>query len=540
MLNVLVVDDEQAIREGIQSSISWEKYDIRICGAADSAFEALNLIDSIYPEIVILDIRMNDMDGLELLEIINNKYPTIKVILISAYDDFHYAQRAIELKAFSYLLKPIDADKLLAKVLEAKALIDQQDKKIKADQDLNNKLQRNIPILRDTFFIQLINNKISDMQNIKDRTDFLGINLDEAEYMIAIVKIDDTSYYSKTSEYHKNLIKIAIINNIENYFMENIAYHCYCYNLQDNIGLLLCGDHMDKTAINTVFSHLQQLANTSLNTSLTFAMGKVYKSLAEISLSYFEALEALDYEFVLGRNEIIDIEDVYKNVQNASADNTLQETVKALTNKLTSVLKANNEQNVHQVIDEIIQNIQYIISENIKEKDRVLLILSFYISESIMSLNINIDKHFTGDMDFYNQLIKLSTMDAISGYIHNYFGNVFAEMQNRREHHNSYLVSRAIDSINQNIYKDISLTEVAKSVYINPNYLSRIFKQETNKSFIEYVTEVKMNESKKLLKTSLYKIYEIAGMLHYRDVNHFTKVFKKYFGVTPTEYRELV
>ena len=126
MIDILVVDDEKKIREGITLNIDWAAHDINVCGTASSGFEALDMIDMFMPGIVITDISMSDMDGLELLKIINQTYPTVKVILISGYKEFEYARKAVALNAYSYLTKPINSKLLLDKVKEAKDIIEKQ------------------------------------------------------------------------------------------------------------------------------------------------------------------------------------------------------------------------------------------------------------------------------------------------------------------------------------------------------------------------------------------------------------------------------
>lgn len=541
MLNMLIVDDEQKIREGIRNSIDWKKYQINICGVASCSSEAFNIIDQYNPQIVILDIKMSEseMDGLELLEIINEKYQTIKVILISAYDDFEYAQKAIELKAFYYLLKPINSDKLLSKVLEAKKAIEQQYQKVKDDQNLNDKLKKYIPILRDSFFIQLAKGKITDPQVINDRADFFGIKLNPLKFIILIIEMKENFYHKTLSEYDLNLFKLAVINTSENLFKEK-GYNSYSFNLDDNIGLLICGNEIDKSTVKNISKNLQLWVNKSLGLSLTIALGNIYEGFSSISYSYFEALEALDYKLILGKNEVIDIEDVYNSNTEKSIRNNFEEVLNNNIIKLTNALKLSNSENIESIIDDIMSNFQQAVTIDIKNSGHLLFMLSFSLRKSLVLLDVNIDELLNKEKDLYNELKKLETINDIKIFIKNYLEKAMKQFQNNQNHHNSFWVNKAVEYINENVYSNLSLSEVSKAVYINPNYLSKIFKQTMEKSFIEYVTEIKIGEAKKLLGTTCYKIYEIADLLHYKDVNNFTRVFKKVLGVTPTEYRELL
>jgi len=542
IINVLIVDDEETIREGIRRNIDWENYDIRICDAVDSGFKALNIIDRNPPDIVITDIRMGEIDGLELLHIINEKYPTIKVILISAYNDFQYAQKAIELNAFYYLLKPIDSQKLLTKVLEAKSALEKQCESIKMDIDLNKKLENYIPILIDIFFTQLITGKITDIQAIKDRASFLSINLDSSQYNVLILELDDGFYNKSVSEYDKNLFKLATMNDSEKEFT-NKGYSCYTFNLGDNIGILVNGNNIIIEEVLNICLQIKTWTNSSLGLLLTVAVGKVHYGISEIVLSYTEALDAFEYKFLLGKNEIIDIEKVYKNHIKSIHSNNLEELINNALNKLVTALKINNEHTITMLIDELSLIVEQAISENFKQTDRILFILSFFLVKSLLALDINMENLNIEDSNLYNQLKSLNSIIDLNPFINNYFSTIRKELEHKQNNHNSFLVKKAIasihNSIHNTIHKDLSLTEIAKSVYINPNYLSKIFKQDTGKSFIEYVIEIKMTEAKRLLTTSHYKIYEIADLLQYKDVNHFTKVFKKVYGVSPKDYREL-
>lgn len=539
MVNILIVDDEQTIREGIRSSIDWGKYGISICDAVDNGFMALNIIERDSPEIVITDIRMSDMNGLELLQIVKEKYPMIKVILISAYNDFQYAQKALELNAFYYLLKPIDSEKLLQKVLEAKNSIQIQYEKIKLDLQLNNRLKSSIPILRDNFFKQLINGKISDTKIINERMDFLKVDLKGPQYLSLILQIDEGYHNKTTSEYDKNLFKLAVMDTSEELF-KGESYNCVAFNLEDTIGLIIHGEELNRFCIQSTCKTLQQWANNSIGLSLTISMGKIHSNFTGIPISYREALDALEYKLIIGRNEIIDIEEIYKNEGIRFSKINFQELLNTASDRLSNSIKTSNYDSINAIIDEIIANFEQVVRANIKDAESLLFILCFFLTKSLISLDINFEKLSSIDVDLFNELKKLATIGEIKAYIHKYIDTIIVELNKTQTSHNSFLINKAIESINSNLYTDVSLTGVAKSVYVNPNYLSKIFKQETGKSFIEYVTEMKMNEAKKLLKTSHHKIYEIADMLQYRDVNHFTKVFKKVYGVSPTEYRELM
>ena len=540
MINVLIVDDEYSIREGIKNNISWAEYGLRVCGTAASGFEALELVDKEMPEIIILDIRLSDMDGLEVLEVVKEKYPHIKVILISGHDDFEYAQKAIELDAFSYILKPIDDKKLLAKIIDAKKIIEDQFNKIKSDENLNKQLKKNIPILKDIFLNQIVTGKLTDLQTMKERSEFLGIELSMSQYTVLVLELQDDNLVSKRSEYDKNMLKLAVINHLESMLGKTFSH--YSFNLVNNIGVIIQGDNIDRTLLKNTCVEFKDYVNKSMGLLITIGLGRIHEGIHGIPFAFREALDALEYKLLLGCNVVIDIENIQVsqvNEKTVFAEDVFEDTIKKLEDDLIYSLKTLNRKKVAQITDNIVATLGETLRINIEKTDRLIFLMSFFLTKLLLTLDIKIEKFFDQGNEIYDDLRNLETIDQFGEYINRFFDKVMNILQNKQESKNSFLVSKAIEYIKENIYNDISLTKTADAIYISPNYLSRIFKQEMNETFIEFVTNSKMTEAKELLKNTNYKIYEIADMLKYKDVNHFTRVFKRVFSVTPTDYREL-
>jgi len=537
MINVLIVDDEYTIREGIKNTFKWDEYGLKVCGTASSGYEALELIEKYTPEIVILDIKLMDIDGLEVLEVIREKYSNIKVILISGYDEFEYAQKAIELNAFSYILKPIDDKKLFSKILEAKNIIEDQFNKIRSDENLKKQLKDNIPILRDIFLNQIASGKLSDENIIKDKAKFLGIELDMPQYAALVLELQNYKNDGEISEYDKSMLKLAVENSLKNMFQCMFKY--YSFNIDNNIGVLIQGNEINRKLLVKKCTELKDHVNKSIGLMLTIGLGKIHEGIKGISLAFREALNALEYKILLGNNVIIDIENINTNEKNLLIGNIFEDTINKMENDLIYSLKIFDREKVWQITHKIIVALEETLRANIEESEHLIFLLSFFITRILFALNIRIEDFFNHGNEIFDDLKNLQTINQFEEYLNRLFERVICELQNRQNSNNSFLIKKAIEYISRNIYNDISLTKTADALYISPNYLSRVFKQEMNETFIEYVTTVKMNEAKKLLKNSNYKIYEIADMLKYKDVNHFTKVFKKVFGVTPMEYREL-
>jgi two-component system, response regulator YesN len=538
MINVLIVDDEEQIREGIKGGIDWSTYGINIVNTVGSASEALNAIELSAPHAIILDIKMSEMDGLELLEIIHEKYSSIKVVLISGYDDFSYAQKAIELNAFCYLLKPLDDKELLSKILEIKQLIESQLSIVRKDEEFKKKFEENMPILRDNFFLQLMRGKISEFNSFKEKIDFLKLKLESPEYLVITLDLDNNSTSKSSSVYDQNVFKFAIMSTAENLF--NKAYSCYCFNMDDNIGLLISGSALELMDIKNICVSLKEWVNATLSLSISIGIGSVCQNFSHIMFSCRESLDALAYKLILGRNEVIDVSNFPEIEKTKLTETGFDAILKDREEGLIYAIRCEDLAAAEEKFKGIILTLKKLIEVDIKMTNRLVYLLSFFLTKLLISLDISLDSFLEEETNFYTILEKFKTIEDINDYIKKYLQRVMLIFQEKQKKNANYHLNKAIEFINNNKYNDISLTNVANSLYIHPNYLSKIFKQNIGTSFVEYAINLKMNEAKKLLKSSNFKVYKIADMLQYKDINHFTRLFKKTFGLSPSDYRDLL
>jgi len=535
MVKLLIVDDEATIRKGLSTVIKWDNYGINVCGAAESGLEALSMIEQNAPDIVLLDIMMSDMDGLEVLEVLNKKYPNIKVILISGHDEFEFAQKAIELNAFCYILKPIDINNLLEKVLEAKKQIEITHEKIKADEELNRRLKESLPMLKESFLFNLMLGKLKNHEYILDKADFLNIKLKNVEYLVVIFEIQNIKDNNSINEYNKNLFNVSIIRTAEEHLGK--IYNIYPLNINDRNVILITFTKISMKSIVNECTFIRDWTNQTLSLPIATGIGQIYNDPVLISHSFKEATEALEYKVLLGENEIIEYEKIYRNDTSQAIKNSLMLKLDEVEDELLSALKTLNKEKVEDIVLRIITELTNVIESDIKNANWQLFLLSFFLSKIVISLKINNEKILSHGYDLYNKLCGMETVREIKAYIADYLNMILNELENSQTNYNNLLVKRVIEYLKENIYNNITLTDAAEFVYISPNHLSKIFKQNMGETFINYVVNLKMNEAKKLLKNSSFKIYEISEKLGYKDVNYFSKNFKRIFNVTPSEYR---
>ena len=538
MIDVLIVDDEKKIREGIRNSIDWGSYGINVCGMASGGLEALDMIDMFMPGIVITDISMADMDGLELLEIVNQTYPTVKVILISGYKEFEYARKAVALNAFSYLTKPINSQTLLEKVVAAKEEIEKRISEVKINDVIRKRLRENILVVRDSFFSNLMEGRIRNRQEIESRAEFLEIDLDYTQFLVCIMSFEAGGAIRNKNFYDISFYKAAIMSKTE----EKIGdmYTCYVFNLGAGIGVMVCSDRIEKVLLTDRLEQIKNWVNNNMGLSLSVGVGNVSGSIDKVTLSYRTASDAIQYSVVLGKNVVIDSDKITDTTKEKIAMEDFESIMGKNEEILITAVKNSDRHLVRDSLDEIFASVNQIVRNDIRQKERVIFLLAFYLTKILFALEIQGHRYYGNENDLFSVMNAMTGMGDIRDFMKDFFMEVIKELEKTKQSKNSYLVSQALKFMD--VYQDgsVTLVSVAERLQIHPSYLSKIFKQETGESFSEHLIKNKMNSAKHLLKTTNQKVYEIANNLGYKDVAHFTKLFKKTFGVSPTEYRNLV
>ncbi len=539
MIDIIIVDDEKAIREGIAASIPWQQHDINVCGIASGVSEALDLIEKYMPNIVITDVSMPEISGLDLLEIVNRTYPNIKVILISGYRDFEYARRAVTNNAFCYLTKPLVAETLIQKVLEAKQEIDARLQEVKLNDNIRRKLRENIMVLKDNFFRLLMEGRTRQRADIMDRAATAEIDINYTNYIVCVAEFELAASQKKLNIYDFSFYKAAIMSTIEENLEE--IYKCYTFNLDNRIGILICSNQqIQRSILINKLNDVKSWVNKNMGLSLSIGIGNTCGSVEKVALSYISALDAMLYRVVLGKNVVVDAEQKINASKEKMVVEDFDNILKNSEEDMVFALRNVNQEEAKKIIEQIMQASRQIAANDVHQKERIAFLLSVFIIRVIYSLEISNYRFYNKENDLYNEINEQISIDDMKIFISGIINEIIHAIEESDSKQNNFLVNKGLRYIKESVYEDVSLVTIAERLQIHPNYLSKIFKQVTDESFTDHVIRFKMTEAKKLLKTTNAKVYEISDKLGYKDVAHFTKLFKKHFGISPTEYRQLL
>lgn len=533
MYKLFLVDDEIDLVEGIRTSIDWNHYDIEICGEADNGVTALGKILLLKPDIIIMDIRMPKMNGLELLQNITSHKLKSKCIILSGYDDFSYAKKAIELNACNYLLKPCRPRDILESVLDIIKIIEKENIKEELLKKYQIEFNENLPTIKERFLRTMLKNPIIDDHNIWAKFESFNINLRNSNLVVSIITLD---YSTVLHELYSSTDIGNIKNSIKNFININMNQLNFYEVLEDEEDILLIisldkKEDYKKDLLETL-NNIKDSIKLSLGFSVTIAIGSLVNSLLNINESYCSADIAIGSKFFLGDDRLITPEDI-NTIDYKPNSYPLNEEL-----SIINALRILDENSLKESIENFYN---YLSSNGIPSKDHMkgaTLSLLGSVYKFCIESNIDINSSSNRNFSAFDKILNCSTLSEIKDQIQLILNSIFYRI-NDIEKQNS-LVKIAVNYITQNYNKDISLETIAKQIYITPGYLSQLFKQETGINFLEFVNKYRIEKSKEFLKNKTLKNYEIATLVGYSNEKHFSKTFKKYTGLTPTKYKDSI
>jgi two-component system response regulator YesN len=537
MYKLLVVDDEYNIRDGIVNAIPWHTCNAEVVGDAGSGIEALKKVEQFHPDIVITDIYMDDMDGLELAESLRQKYPSIKVIILSGYDEFEYAKKALQLKIFSYLLKPVLPEELMKVVREVIDEIQNEERLKKKIGMLEKEMKINRQMLRERILNDLVHGRIRRDNEFSERLLLAGINSDKGAYACLIFSMDGYYDLLETHGMEKVYKMLQCIQEITgSIFEKGFDTWSYIDNMGNIIAVLggaAAGRSRNLSDVDTRIEKLKHVIKGTMDITLTVAVGGFYGDILEVPESYTEALKALDMRVWAGKDCVIYIDDAYS----ISGDRFIYP-----EDRENAILAAINEDDDIKIRSCVKAFFDFLRSRNYpKEHVRVALMELFaVIARKFMDNSVDIYKLYERNiLDPYKALDRFDTIDEINNWLIKIISGCVCELRKNRSISVKSVINKARSYIEANYTSpDISLNSIAEHVYLNPAYFSKLYKKETGETYMEYLTSLRISRAKALLRDTNIRVSDIGAAVGYLNSQYFATFFKKVTGKTPIEYRE--
>lgn len=518
MFKVLIAEDEKLIREGLASSIQWEKYNLRVVGKASSGREAIELFKKYKPDILITDIKMPFHDGLEVIKYAKCIKNNLKCIIISGYDDFEYARTAIKLGVSDYILKPIELEKVEQKLAEL--IVELADQKKKEEN-----IRIAIRTLRKYILIESVYGNPIDSNN------FLKIN---GEYLINRNAYFD--FYLTDIRIDEKLINITqdielfldrIIDKVRNSDDNNI-----CEDVE--LEMFLLNRYQEKIRIGVVFFSEKNHTLNSIAEKYLLQIKKLIPIGDIVSGGLVDNLQKLHHSYTTARLKLLLKKTL--NIEKEVLDKDYTDNQITQLFKIDLLLKFIREGNTYAV-KRWFDNLEDVM-RNSEEELNLSVIARLYFSISKLSdeCGINLPKSMGFDENtVVEDRINIFTLFYKLKYV---VFSIITRFSTRDKNYARDLIEKAKKYIDEHYADwDLSLEKLADYLNLNPSYLSSLFKDTCGISYIEYLTRCRLEKAKQFLKDPKVKIGYVAKKIGYNNKAYFNFLFKKYFGITPTDYR---
>jgi len=523
---VLLADDEEEIRTGISRKIGWASLGFQLVGEAGNGVEALELAEQLRPDVVLTDIKMPFMDGLELCRRLRMSLPGARLVVFSGFDDFEYARQAMSLGVSEYILKPINAPELIQVLEKLRGQLDRQRLERRDMETLRRRYEESLPVLRELFYTRLLSGQIRPEQ-VQDRAARYEIDLPQGLWTAALVHVDGPGDEGERDE----LLLLSVQSFLEKHFaLEGCAARVVLY--EDMAALLVHLDREDRLyPLLEELERLSRLSQSYLGLRLTAGVGLPCRGAEELDRSAAGARSALDYRVLAGGGRVIYIGD--QEPQNAAAPSFDEEDQRALS----AAVKLGGKEQAEAVVRELMERLRH-AGLSLSKCDLFLLEVVTCLVRLTRSGGLAVEEVFGEGFTGAVSVSDFSSLEELGSWLGERCGRLHDLLGRRRSDSTWQMVERAENYIAEHYTdEELSVEALCAHLHLSPTYFSTVFKREVGLSFTAYVTKLRMEEAARLLRETDQKTYLIAEATGYSDPNYFSYVFKRHFGQSPSKFR---
>lgn len=523
-LKVMFVDDEEKTRKLLRVFVDWQSIGYEPVEDAASANQAMELIREVHPDVVITDIEMPYINGLEFAQMLSEEYPQIVVVVLTAHDVFQYAQKSVELGIKSFLLKPIRRKELIEVMTDVRRDIMEERRTLYEFEGLKKRIADTRMLIIQNFMNNLLLNKV-EHKNLWNTIQYYGIPLrqDGGYYNVLVLMVEqhnDPEEEELRRQQCMELLSAAISRLSEVMLLKDVHQNLILLSQNRKINLM------------SYAAHFSVLIEEKLSFRVYAGCGSPVESLEEIRYSYKQA---------------------YKNAVMASYSHNkaflssghgqdkagLQELIQNLSEEMPLYLGIPAGDKVRQLVDSAYDTLRASGESSMSD----YLVISYSIVNVTLSTlsdnGIPYIEIYSTDHLPYEKILGLRAVEEIEKYVRQFTDYTVFQIEEYMNKKNSMLVHKIVQYMNEHMDDStLSLTKISKINYINNSYLSRTFKAVMGINFMDYLVSIRIETAKKLLSSTNLRIYEVARSVGIEDPNYFSKFFKKHTQETPAQYRE--
>ncbi|CAH8719788.1 response regulator transcription factor [Paenibacillus thiaminolyticus] len=514
MYRVFLVDDEPFIIEGLQTILEWNDYGLSVAGTAENGEDAWEKLQQQPVDLIITDIMMPRMTGLQLIEKVKEAHPQTRFIILSGYNEFMYVKEGIKLGVENYLLKPINIEEFRSTLETTVQKIDQSRVHRMAE-------QHNRDILRDNVLYRWLRDLIH-LEELQQRADLLDIHFIHPYYMVVLVRpepqMDHEADYDKQEE---------VVSHARRLLKQ--ANGGFCVPEWDGETAIIFGLYRsgDKEELMGRLREWKREVEGMLSTSLQITLGSVQEGYAHASASYLHAKRVQPYHLVRADDEWVDADEIadYRSSRPADVQPETEPYVKLLYDRDKEQLRKQLEADFEQLSATIgvtprdIRNfaVELLIAWKQSVKDT-----AHYLLEE--------------ERDWFDEVYHIQTLEVLKDHVLQVGYRIMGQLA--EPEHMSPVIKQVLHDIQGRYAEELSLKTLSQVYNINPVYLGQLFQKEVQSTFSDYLNKTRIKMAKEMLVNTNQRMTDIASNVGYWDKSYFYKQFRKYVGVSPKEYRE--
>ncbi|WP_333647770.1 response regulator [Lacrimispora sp.] len=526
MIKLLIADDEPLVQIGIKSMLNWADYGIEICGAAMNGKNALEMIAEYSPEIVITDIRMPIMNGLELAKACRETYGNIPVfIFLTSYEEFQLIKEAMSYEAVDYLIKlELNAEALSETIKKALSRLET----LQVSMEYKNSGRPLLQSYYEKFFMRLLHNLFDSEEQFELQSRDLKLDFTDQCYVTALCEIREENYkdmdYTKLMNLYNSTLQMAkeiICKHVPAYVVSlDMKHFAVIFHLSSQ------EDYREEAVLQALHNAAQMVHNY-FNVTVFTGVGTPVSPPLKISESYQEARQAKS--LAESRQPVV----FFTDNDTASIRNSFN--ISVFKNDMTKAFNEFDTDVLFHALTEIIGLFESHPARYLQAADGACNLL--YLALSLLpDGEENMTEIFSSYSDGYRSIYRFSSVDQIVEWMTVFRDGLCQVLKSKRKTYKAHVITNVQKYIDNHVAEKLSLNEVAGVFGLSPNYLSILFKKNSSLGFSEYIAQAKINKAKSMLLEEDMKIYEAADKLGFESAFYFSKVFKKVTGLSPREF----
>lgn len=538
MHKVLIVDDDTFARTHLKSLIDWEKHGLMICGEASNGENAIELIEADHPEIIITDISMPVMDGIGLIEYTRRNHPEIQLIALSGYDDFDYVRQSMKMGVVDYLLKHrLNSEELLNILRTVVERIGREQAEKTQKKQLQAQLRLGKATLQREFLKQLIEGGVTDRHEIETNLESLELGLTPYNLAVMIAEIDDFKILEEKYTVKELDRFIQAFLDLAGEVMRDFNNSAVFYLASGRFVVLFSFGQTysglyHHTQITGCIERIRNSVKRYLNITVSFGVSRISHGWESLPKCYLEAERLLKNKFYQGKDQ------VYWDCDQSSLESDDFSLDIGIEKQLITDLKSLEKEKVKAIIDRIFDEL---IAKKVSRRATQMICIGLVNTINRVAGNacINTSPLYSGAESLYLKIQQFETISEIKREIWDLCLNVMTLLE-RMDLYNDYseYTKKAIRFIYQHYQQDISLDDAARFIGISSSYLSRTFKKDCGKGFVEFLNQVRVEKAKLLIENGKGRLKAIVKEVGFNNYNYFFKVFKDWTGMTPLDYEQ--